>query len=252
MKRRQLIKAGIMSALGAGVFEPASAMYVFGDSLQDSSSLPIVIPAVINAGIGGNNTIDLLARLDKDCLSYRPQLTILMAGTNDMNSVKHVPLAEYLANMNVMIKRIKSTGSTLLVLNILPAYQPYLLIRHPESFYQPEGVVGRRKQLNDGLEKLVRKNKAHFLDICHRFEAIGKIGLEKDSLIQNMANANKTDGIHPTANGYRFIALSVYDYLKANHLDRFESIVCFGDSITKGDGTIDRDSYPAYLKTLLT
>jgi hypothetical protein len=29
-------------------------------------------------------------------------------------------------------------------------------------------------------------------------------------------------------------------------------IVCFGDSITKGDGTMDRDSYPAYLKKLLS
>ena len=29
-------------------------------------------------------------------------------------------------------------------------------------------------------------------------------------------------------------------------------IVCFGDSITNGDGSIDKESYPAYLKKLLS
>ena len=52
-------------------------------------------PFIINSGIGGNNTVDLLKRIDKDCLAYKPDLTILMIGTNDMNSQKHVLLPEY-------------------------------------------------------------------------------------------------------------------------------------------------------------
>ncbi|MEH3112530.1 SGNH/GDSL hydrolase family protein [Pedobacter terrae] len=252
MKRRQLIKAGVVTALGMGTIAQLPAAESALDGSLNLTGLARLIPKVINSGVGGNNTNDLIARLDKDCLAYQPQLTILMAGTNDMNSVKHVQLTQYLSNMDSMMKRITSAGSALLVLNILPAYEPYLFTRHPEAFYQPEGVAGRRKQLNGALERLVWKNNVHFLDICHRFEAIGKIGIEKDSLIQNMANTNKTDGIHPTANGYRFIALSVYDYLKANHLHASRSIVCFGDSITKGDGSIDQDSYPAYLSKLLS
>jgi lysophospholipase L1-like esterase len=65
-----------------------------------------------------------------------------------------------------------------------------------------------------------------------------------------MANSNKRDGIHPTPNGYRFMALTVYDYI-INHKLPCAGIVCFGDSITKGDGTITRESYPAYLRQLL-
>ncbi len=206
---------------------------------------------VINAGVGGNNTADLLKRLESDCLGHKPRLTILMAGTNDMNSVKHIPLADYERNMRELVKRIKATGSRVLLMTILPCYEPDLLTRHPASFYQPEGVGGRRAQINSLVKKLAAEQKVFLLDLEHRFNAIGKIGTGKESLIQNEANSNKRDGIHPTANGYRFIALTVYDFI-VSHKIPTAGIVCFGDSITRGDGSIDRDSYPAYLKKLLT
>jgi len=37
--------------------------------------------------------------------------------------------------------KIKSTGSKVLIMTILPPYEPYLLTRHPAAFYQPEGVA---------------------------------------------------------------------------------------------------------------
>lgn len=206
---------------------------------------------IINSGIGGNNTTEMLARLDKDCLAYAPKLTILMAGTNDMNSVKHVPLAQYEENMNEIASRIIKSGSKLLIMTILPCYEPYLFTRHPKEFYEPEGVVRRRDQVNEVVKRVAKMHKAHLLDIEQRFAAIGKIGLDKDSLIQNEVNSNKTDGIHPTANGYRFIGLSVYDHITAYDLP-VENIICFGDSITKGDGTTTKDSYPGFLYKLLT
>ncbi|WP_295767169.1 SGNH/GDSL hydrolase family protein [uncultured Mucilaginibacter sp.] len=206
---------------------------------------------IINAGIGGNNTAEMLARIQKDCLAHKPKLTILMAGTNDMNSVKHIPLEQYEQNMHELSRLITKSGSKLLIMTILPLYEPYLLTRHPASFYQPEGVDSRRRQVNEVIKKVAKAHHAHLLDIGMRFEAIGKVGLDKDSLIQNEANTNKTDGIHPTANGYRFIGLSVYEYIIAHKLPT-QQIVCFGDSITKGDGSNNNNSYPGFLYKLLT
>jgi len=40
---------------------------------------------VINSGVG-NNSVDLLARIGKDCLVHQLDLMVLMTGTNDMNS----------------------------------------------------------------------------------------------------------------------------------------------------------------------
>ncbi|GAB3418306.1 SGNH/GDSL hydrolase family protein [Niabella aquatica] len=231
----------------------------FGGCLSAIASVPDkknVVPVAdqlpaINKGIGGNNTVDLLNRMDKDCLAYKPQLTILMVGTNDMNSVKHVPLDTYESNLSIIAGRIVKSGSRLLMMTILPMYEPYLLTRHPGSFYQPEGVAERRKQVNTVIKTVAGQYNAVFLDIGQRFDAIGNVGTDASSLIQNEANANKTDGIHPTANGYRFIALSVFDCIMYHSLPK-EQIVCFGDSITKGDGSNDRNSYPGYLNKLLT
>jgi len=240
MHRREILKLGLLAVPVCYGFN--SDLNFVADTKTDCQ--------VINAGVGGNNTSDLLSRIEQDCLRHKPKLTILMIGTNDMNSVKYLPIDQYEANLNTLIKKIKDKGSKLLLMSILPVYEPDLLTRHPASFYEPEGVGGRRKQLNGVVKKAARKHRIHFLDLGHRFSAIGKIGTDKDSLLQNMANSNKRDGIHPTAMGYRFIGLAVYDYIVDHNLPKTQ-IVCFGDSITKGDGTLDRDSYPAYLQQLL-
>ncbi len=53
-----------------------------------------------------------------------------------------------------------------------------------------------------------------------------------------------------TPNGYRFLALAVSQFITFNNLP-VNRIVCFGDSITRGDGSTDKESYPAYLKKLI-
>ncbi|WP_157273906.1 GDSL-type esterase/lipase family protein [Pedobacter sp. BAL39] len=254
MNRRQLVKNGLVTIASAVVTSPLLA--ITSHSGNDDHQRTAAAASernndqVINAGIGGNNTVDLLKRIDKDCLMHDPALTILMVGTNDMNSVKHVPLEQYKTNLETLAKKIRKSGSKLLMMTILPAYEPYLLTRHPAAFYQPEGVTVRRSQVNKVIREVAAKYKAALLDMELRFLAIGKVGTDQDSLIQNEANSNKTDGIHPTANGYRFIGLSVYDYIVDYQLPT-SNIVCFGDSITHGDGSIDRNSYPAFLNKLL-
>jgi lysophospholipase L1-like esterase len=219
-------------------------------ALPKKSEAQSVSSIVINAGVGGNNTIDLLNRIDKDCLSHHPDLTILMIGTNDMNSMKHVPLAQYKINLEKIIDLIKKSKSKVLVINILPTYEPYLFTRHPASFYEPEGPSGRRKMVNQVVQQVAKDKKVEFLDINHVFERIGNIGLDETSYISNMANSKSTDGVHPTAYGYRSIALAVYETIINRKLPHTK-VVCFGDSITAGDGGTEKKSYPAGLKKLL-
>lgn len=205
---------------------------------------------VRNAGIGGNNTIDMLKRIRTDCLDFKPDLTIVMAGTNDMNSVKYVPLEKYKINLEHILDSIKIAGSKALIMNILPFYTPYLLTRHPKAFYGTEGPEGRQAAVNAAIAEIAKKRHIPLLNIHHYFEKIGDIGLEKSSLIRNEANSSMTDGIHPTPDGYRLIASLVYQKIISEGLPH-RRVVCFGDSITKGDGSIDGKSYPAYLKKLL-
>lgn len=248
LTRRKIIKC-FGAALAGVTYSPVLAN-ISSNNLTTHTNR-INTPRIINSGIGGNNTNEMLARLDRDCLTYKPRLTILMAGTNDMNSVKYVPLDLYERNMDAMATQITGSGSVLILMTILPSFEPYLFTRHPKEFYQPEGVPERRRQVNEVIKRIAIKHDAHLLDIEKRFSAVGKIGLDKDSLISNEANSNKTDGIHPTANGYRFIGLALFDYI-TDHKLPVDTIVCFGDSITKGDGSTTKDSYPGNLFQLLT
>lgn len=205
---------------------------------------------VVNAGKSGNNTKDLLKRLQTDCLDHKPDLTILMVGTNDMNNGKYVPLDKYRQNLEQLVTAIKRNGSQVLLMTILPFYEPYLLTRHPAEFFGAEGPSGRRTALNNTIREVAAAQKTSLLDIGALFEKVGKIGTHKDCLLRNEINSGKTDGVHPTPNGYRFLALAVSQFISYHNLPQ-QRIVCFGDSITRGDGSVDGESYPAYLKKLL-
>jgi len=205
---------------------------------------------VINSGIGGDNTKDLLDRIEKDCLAYKPDLTVLMIGTNDMNSRKYIPIEQFEKNLQTIIANILKSKSEVLLMNILPNYEPYLLMRHPVNFYGELGPSGRLAQINSVIKKVALKKKVHFLDIHHIFNQAGNIGLDRSSLIQNVANSNKTDGLHPTPEGYRIIGIAVYSLIVNKNLPHHR-IVGFGDSITLGGGKISDESYPAYLTKLL-
>lgn len=207
--------------------------------------------SVVNAGVGGNNTVDLLARIEKDCISHHPGLTILMVGTNDMNSRKYVEIKAFKKNLHTIIEAILRSGSKILLMNLLPVYEPYLLTRHDPQFYQPEGHAGRLKAMNELIRKTADKYKLSFLDLHSVFEKAGNIGLDESSWIRNEANSNTTDGLHPTPEGYRVIGVLIYQHIVSNNL-LADKIVCFGDSITRGDGSIDKNSYPAWLKKMLT
>jgi lysophospholipase L1-like esterase len=242
MNRKQFLTRSALLAAGSGLMNIAAA--------QTKKLTPGKLELLVNAGTGGNNTVNLLKRIDTDCLAHQPTLTILMVGTNDMNHGKYVPLEKYRNNLSLLSEKIMASGSRLLLMTILPFYEPYLLLRHPAAFFQPEGAQLRRQQLNDVIREVAAGKKANLLDTGSIFERIGKIGLEKDCLLRNKENSGREDGVHPTRDGYRLLAVAVSQYIQDNHLD-VRRIVCFGDSITKGDGSVENESYPAYLKKLL-
>ncbi|QKZ14864.1 SGNH/GDSL hydrolase family protein [Spirosoma sp. KUDC1026] len=220
-----------------------------GEELAGSSVSAGVTPEIINAGVGGNNTVDLLSRMDGDCLAQRPELTILMAGTNDVNSKKYVPLPDYERNLRTMVKKLLDVKSQVMLMTILPVYEPYLMTRHDPAFYQPDGHAARKMAMNDTIQKVAADNRLPLLDMHHIFNTVGNIGLDASSLLKNEANSNKTDGVHPTPDGYRTMAVVIYTFLVQNKLLK-NRIVCFGDSITKGDD--QGRNYPAYLQQLVT
>ncbi|MGI6496446.1 MAG: SGNH/GDSL hydrolase family protein [Kiritimatiellia bacterium] len=73
---------------------------------------------IVNRGVSGDRTAELLARWDADCLALRPHVLSIMIGVNDVwrkagewNGQKHIPLPEYRANLAKLVESALGMGS---------------------------------------------------------------------------------------------------------------------------------------------
>lgn len=212
---------------------------------------------VLNKGIAGNNTIDLLKRIDKDVISEVPDLVIIMVGTNDMvNSNKIIPYSQFRNNYQQIINKLKTRNIKVVLMSPPLVDTGYIFQRHQRSRFS-EDPNAKIDSISHIIKELSNRNHLYFIDLNSSFKSAGSPNRTAGSLIINKANFNIEDGIHPTKQGYEFIAKTVFNYLKKKRLlKKNRRIVCFGDSITygsfmQGAGTSEGDTYPARLRNLI-
>jgi len=212
---------------------------------------------VLNKGIAGNNTQNLLARLDNDVIAEKPDLVILMVGTNDMvNSRKMIAYDQLEQNYQQILQKLRANHITVVTMSPPAVDTGYLFLRHDPQSYA-EDPNAKIDSLNKLVKKLSKVNESHFIDLHAVFKAAGSPNRTVGSLTVNEANMGLADGIHPTSAGYELIANTIYTYLQENRLlKKNRKIICFGDSMTygsfmKGAGTVDGETYPALLKKLI-
>ncbi|MGJ8738463.1 SGNH/GDSL hydrolase family protein [Zobellia laminariae] len=220
-------------------------------------SMPMVFAQTINAGISGNTTVDLLERLETDVLNHEPDFVILMVGTNDMlNSKKLVSYASYEKNLGEIVKKIKQAGAQILMMSPPPVDSVYLYQRHDKTLFK-NTPNEKLKFARNIVKKVANESESEYLDLNQVFSKMNLPEHNKDLFFRNERNSGVKDGVHPTALGYRFIAETVFDFLKTNNLIHSnQKIVCFGDSITYGSGvenggTVVGGNYPAVLTSLI-
>lgn len=210
---------------------------------------------VINAGIGGNTTAEMLARLQRDVLAHRPDLVVLMAGTNDCcNSAKLADPAATAANYAALADAILPHARLLLATP--PAnHGPYLATRHPAAAYGDLPAAERMRRARAAVLALAAARGLPVVDMFAITAGAGLIGEDPRSWMVNPANGGRTDGVHPTGDGYRGIAAAIAAAVLAL-TPRPQRIVCLGDSITfgqgvPGEGTATGETYPGWLARIL-
>lgn len=116
---------------------------------------------VLNAGVSGNTSADLLRRLPGVLagLQHRPALAIVQIGPNDV--IRSLPPAQTRANLNAIVEELERRQISVLLATIAPPpaiaalAQPYVgihedvarkhgLITHP---FFPDGLLGHRKYI---------------------------------------------------------------------------------------------------------
>ena len=212
---------------------------------------------VINAGIGGNNTIDLLNRIDTDVISKDPGMVVVMAGTNDMlNSRKMLSYEEYSTNLRLITQKLKKSGMEVILISPPPVDSIFLFERHDRELFieSPNAKLDSISHIN---REIAFENNVYFIDLFEIFRNRNIPKHNEDLFIRNPKNSGIRDGVHPTEKGLMLIAEIIYRFLKENYLLRKDmKILCFGDSITRGinvskKGEISVASYPSYLLGLL-
>jgi len=211
---------------------------------------------VINAGIPGNTSTDMLKRLKPDVLEQHPSVVVLMVGTNDrLNSRKFVSAEKYRQNVQAMILQIRASGADVLLVTPPPCLDDYLFLRHDAEKFKDQSPAERLEEIQKILIDLAAVEQVGILDFHNDLKDHKLVNHGEMSLIRNVKNSNTKDGVHLTFAGDQRLARMIADKLQMAKLETTR-VICFGDSLThgrtkEGAKTVSGENYPAELKRLL-
>jgi lysophospholipase L1-like esterase len=138
------------------------------------------IQFVHNGGVGGQNTTQILARINTDALSQPCNLVLVTGGTNDLGSVA---TATTKANLLSIYTRIAASGKTPIAMTIPP--------------YNLTNFVNEIATLNAWIRSVAGKLNIPLLDMY---------AITVDPTTGNYRTGYSTDGIHPTGIALRLVA----------------------------------------------
>ena len=90
---------------------------------------------IVNRGISGDSTENLLARWDADCIAIKPDVFSLMIGINDLcrkygagpaDWSRHVPPQAYESNLHTLLSRVRDECGSQMIL-----MEPFLFCQDP-------------------------------------------------------------------------------------------------------------------------
>ena len=169
---------------------------------------------IVNAGISGNSAAKGLARLERDVLSHRPDLTVVCFGLNDSQKGLN-GLGDYTAAMEEIFCRILAAGGEAIFLT------PNMMATEV-SEKLPEGVLARiaartAQIQNDGAmdaymeagRELAAKYRIPVCDVYAKWKAMQASGVNITECLANYIN-------HPTRELHRLFADSLLETMMKN------------------------------------
>lgn len=175
----------------------------FGDSITNRGYPQVLAQLTgvdaINAGVGGNSTAKALRRLDRDVLTQKPDVVVILFGTNDLRADAdhaYVPVAKYKANLNFMIAKCRQQGARIVLCTLPPIEQDAFFTRHEREPFKALG----------GLSKLIGNYR----------EAARQVAVDQKTLLVDLNQLltkepqwMSKDGVHPSEEGNAIIAKHV-------------------------------------------
>ena len=196
MQQCDLAELGTHSEANAALLASGDArqrIVFMGDSItefwSDLADLDDDETAVLNRGIRGQNSTQMLLRFEDDAIGLRPALIVLLCGTNDLRSyvgdgASIGPRAQekVLRNVTAMSDIAFARGVPILLGSVPPVNPVHPVYRDPAT------IVRLNRQLAD----FASQRRLEFVDY-HR-ALVDRSGLLDDAF--------SADGVHPNSEGY--------------------------------------------------
>ncbi|MCE5216358.1 SGNH/GDSL hydrolase family protein [bacterium] len=173
----------------------------------------------INSGVGGENTVEGLARLRRAVLDHEPHLVVVEFGLNDLRyePEKTVSPEDFAASLGTIHDRITQTGATVVFTTPNPIINAFHGYSQNTDYYDRWGgcngaVVEYAAVVRDTAAQL----GAHLCDVYRVFEDQA-LALEFSGACASYQDLRclapyikREDGVHPTAPGHQLIAGALY------------------------------------------
>lgn len=174
----------------------------FGDSITSGYKIEEFYPKnnVINSGISGNVTNDLLERME-DVYKYNPSKVFLLIGINDLN--RGYSAEEILSNIQKIINNIKTHRkyTKIYIESIYPINRNVF----EEKDYSFNEKINNDiiKELNNKIKILCKENKIQYIDVYNSL-------LDNDG---NLKDIYTNEGLHLSDLGYFKVTTSLNKYI---------------------------------------
>lgn len=149
---------------------------------------------VVNKGVNGETTMDILRRFDHDVIDLEPAVVCIMTGTNDLIYGEAGP-SECMEHLEEMAARARSHGIAPVFMTPLPVDAEKASRRWMAGL----GIDydGINRQIGE-LGELIRGSASLCMDVCKGWrEHLDELERTGDAYI---------DGVHPNPEGYRLLA----------------------------------------------
>lgn len=174
---------------------PGQARVVlFGDSItegwgREGSEAFFPGKGWLNRGISGQTTAQMLVRFPQDVLALKPQVVVILAGTNDIaGNTGPSTQAMIEDNLHAMVDLARAHGIAVVLASVLPVSDyPWLAGTAPAP---------KVRALNTALKRYADAQHLVYLDY---YTPMANAGGGLDPQLAD-------DGVHPTAKGYAVMA----------------------------------------------
>ena len=171
---------------------------------------PSVQVNVINSGISGDSAPVGLERLERDVLSYHPDLVVVSYGLNDSTGGKE-GIAKYITALEGIFSRLKEKAveTIFLTQNYMntktsPHFKDELFINLSKTFAEEVQNNGVLKNYFEAAKELCIKYGVRICDLYSVWEQLDKAGVDVTELLANKLN-------HPIREIHYYMAMKLVE-----------------------------------------